>query len=57
MPEAHSVVGERRVRLDGKGLYLSFKKKGGNFGDVINLVLEEQFPGFGRDVDDHLAEM
>jgi hypothetical protein len=40
-----------------KGLYLAFKKKGGNFGDVIDLVVEEQFPGFGRDVDDHLAEM
>jgi len=40
-----------------KALYLAFKKKGGNFGDVIDLVMEEQFPGFGRDVDDHLAEM
>jgi hypothetical protein len=35
-----------------KALYLAF-----NFGDVIDLVMEEQFPGFGRDVDDHLAEM
>jgi hypothetical protein len=45
-------MGERTKRL-----YLAFKKKGGNFGDVIDLVMEERFPGFGRDVDDHLAEM
>jgi hypothetical protein len=45
-------MGERTKRL-----YLAFKKKGGNLGDVIDLVMEEQFRGFGRDVDDHLAEM
>jgi hypothetical protein len=52
---------EQRIVADmserTKGLYLVFKKKGGNFSDVIDLVMEEQFPGFGRDVDDHLAEM